>query len=36
MHQKSSFYLSFNPIEDVLRYRDPRIQVGENYSQLLD
>ena len=27
-------YLNFNPLEIVYRYRDPQLQVGENYSYL--
>ena len=29
-------YLNFNPLEVVHRYRDPQLQVGENYSYLFD
>ena len=28
--------LNFHPLEVVSRYRDPQLQVGENYSHLLD
>ena len=28
--------LNFNPVEDVSRYRDPQLQVGENYSCLFN
>ena len=27
-------YLNFRPLEVVSRYRDPQLQVGENYSYL--
>ena len=27
-------YLNFHPLEVVSRYRDPQLQVGENYSYL--
>ena len=30
-----SSYLNFYPLEVVSRYRDPQLQVGENYSQYL-
>ena len=26
------FYFNFNPFEDVFRYRDPQLQVGDNYT----
>ena len=29
-------YLNFHPLEIVSRYRDPQLQVGENYSYLFD
>ena len=29
-------YLNFNSLEVVYRYRDPQLQVGENYSYLLN
>ena len=29
-------YLNFHPLEDVSRYRDPQLQVGENYSYLFN
>ena len=29
-------YLSFHPLKVVSRYRDPQLQVAENYSYLLD
>ena len=29
-----TFYLNFNPPEVVSRYRDPQLQVGENYPHL--
>ena len=32
-HAKLS-YLNFQPLEVVFRYRDPQLQVGENYSYL--
>ena len=28
-------YLNFHPLEVVSRYRDPQVQVGENYSYIL-
>ena len=27
---------SFHPLEDVSRYRDPQLQVGENYSYVFN
>ena len=30
------FYLIFQPLEDVSRYRDPQPEVVENYSYLLN
>ena len=30
------FYLNFQPLEVVSRYRDPQPQVVENYSYLFD
>ena len=29
-------YLNFHPLEAVARYRDPQLQVGENYSYLFN
>ena len=29
-------YLNFQPLEVVFRYRDPQLQVGENYSYLFN
>ena len=29
-------YLNFHPLEVVSRYRDPQLQVGGNYSYLLN
>ena len=29
------FYLNFYPLEVVSRYRDPQLQVGENYPQFI-
>ena len=29
-------YLNFHPLEVVSRYRDPQLQVGENYSYLFN
>ena len=29
-------YLNFQPLEAVSRYRDPQLQVGENYWYLLN
>ena len=29
-------YLNFHPLEVVSRYRDPQLQVGENYSHLFN
>ena len=29
-------HLNFHPLEVVSRYRDPQLQVGENYSYLID
>ena len=31
-----SIYLNFHPLEAVSRYRDPQLQVGENYSYLFN
>ena len=30
------FIFSFHPLEVVARYRDPQLQVGENYTHLFD
>ena len=30
------FYLNFQPLEVASRYRDPQLQVAENYSYLFD
>ena len=29
-------YLNFHPLEVVSRYRDPQLQVGENYSNMFN
>ena len=29
-------YVHFQPLEVVSRYRDPQLQVGENYTYLFD
>ena len=29
-------YLNFHPLEVVSRYREPQLQVGENYSYLFN
>ena len=29
-------HLNFHPLELVSRYRDPQLQVGENYSHLFN
>ena len=29
-------FLNFHPLEVVSRYRDPQLQVSENYSSLLN
>ena len=33
---KGLIYLNFHPLEVVSRYRDPQLQVGENYSYLFN
>ena len=30
------YYLNFHPLEVVSRYRDPQLQVGENYPCLFN
>ena len=30
------YFLNFYPLEVVSRYRDPQLQVGENYSYLFN
>ena len=34
--QTAELNLNFHPLEVVCRYRDPQLQVGENYSYLFD
>ena len=36
LHTKLSLYLNFHSLEVVSRYRDPQLQVGENYLYLLN
>ena len=35
-HPAKLIYLNFHPLEVVSRYRDPQLQVAENYSFLFN